>query len=125
MTTPTRSAVLVSPERYETRDSNGLVLCAFAVSFTTPDPYALTGVEAWNVQGSGLTMISLELVLADGSVTVKTFPLPTAGKKVTLAVTDGQGLPSSVLAFTATVGQAMVNAAGFLNLGSIRTWTVF
>lgn len=118
--------VYTSPVTYEDRDANGNVIAQFLVNFspssgTDPTTLALTGITAYNVQGSGLTEIAVNK--ADGSTSV--FPLPTSGKKVAISVTDAQGNPATAQAYTATVSQAQINAAGFTVLGDIAGETVY
>lgn len=118
---------------------NGNVNCIFQVFFTVgPDGLAtdspITSISAYNLQGSGLTKVSLERN-TDG--VVQTFPLPTSGQKTTVTtlaaygnptgytLTDGQGNPVSNSFFHATVSQTQINAQGFTFLSDIGTQTVF
>lgn len=118
--------VYESPVTYEDRDANGNVVCQFLVNFnpssgTDPTVLALTGITAYNAQGDGLTTI--QVTRSDG--TILTFPLPTSGKKVTINVTDPQGLPTTISVYTSTVSQAQINSQGFYYLSDIAGYTVY
>lgn len=118
--------VYVSPVTYENRDNLGNVDCQFLVNFSggpssDPTTLTLTSITAFNAQGSGLTEI--QVTRSDGAIF--TFPLPTNGSKVTVNVTDPQGLPTTISCYHASVTQAQINSAGFFVLSDIAGYTVF
>lgn len=108
-----------SPYVYETRDNDGNVVCHFEVAYTTTTPFPIINIVAFNATASPYTQIQ---VTNSTTGQVKTLPLPTNGPKSSVTLQDG-----TVVAgwFKATVSKAAVNAAGFINLGDIGTYTVF
>jgi hypothetical protein len=115
------TGIPTSPVVFEQRDSDGNVIAAFRIVFSSPSPWPLTAIDAFNATGSPFSQIEVSNA---GTNVRRTFPLPDHGAKSDYGTTDGSGTPTVVSMFTSSVSQAQIVAAGFTNLGDIGQFTL-